>query len=526
MIYGCNYNEHKFRNKRTKMLILKQDTPGVVMPVCYHPTTVLVVDDDVNFLNKLKASVSKNIALICFDNPDAVIDYIKNSRELQIPLASRLHFTGKNDTQTCGFARMLEARVQDIIHPFPKDIDLSFVKPIDEPILPEGSPKPHDTLEEFERSQYILTEKSFYYYNQMSKECEWIASDPAMLKTLDSAFQEETSDLSSDQLNRITQITHHHRPAKLGFSIAEVRNEPYNRNRFKEIVLIISDDVMPGKNGIELVKALDFPGITLEHAVIILAQTASDEFKQNIKTLPLPTEFIEKNDPAIMAKLLDAIEKKASRIFQNHSQKALTILSNDLKEGSSFVFDQNFCDIFNPILKENNICEMYLYDRQGSYLLLDEHANPSWFIIRCEKGMENSLEKAVEYGAPLDVIEALSEKKVLLSLYEESDFARLKEKSIRTQLEALKAKKKEAGKKEAEPEPEIKAEIDWGSYLHPASVFESEDNSSDISLIKQDDNNPKGVTHKYYYVYIKNFPESEINQSRILSYQDFLNQNK
>lgn len=141
--------------------------------------------------------------------------------------------------------------------------------------------------------------------------------------------------------------------------------------------------------------------------------------------------------------------------------------------------------------------------------------------------MENSLEKAVEYGAPLDVIEALSEKKALLSLYEESDFARLKEKSIRTQLEALKAKKNKEGKEgKTEPEPEIKAEIDWSSYLHPASVFESEDNSSDISLIKQDDNNPNGVTHKYYYAYIKNFPESEINQSRILSYQDFLNQNK
>ena len=100
-----------------------------------------------------------------------------------------------------------------------------------------------------------------------------------------------------------------------------------------------------------------------------------------------------------------------------------------------------------------------------------------------------------------------------------------KEEAVKA-AKALKAKKKEAGKKEAEPEPEIKAEIDWGSYLHPASVFESEDNSSDISLIKQDDNNPNGVTHKYYYVYIKNFPESEINQSRILSYQDFLNQNK
>lgn len=65
-----------------------------------------------------------------------------------------------------------------------------------------------------------------------------------------------------------------------------------------------------------------------------------------------------------MTKLLDAIEKEASR-------KALTFLSKDLKEGPSFVFDQSFCDIFNPTFKENNICEMCLYDRKGSYLLLD-----------------------------------------------------------------------------------------------------------------------------------------------------------
>lgn len=69
------------------MLIFKQDAPNVVMPACYHSTTVLVMDDDVDFLNKPKASVSKNIALLCFDNPNAVIDYIKNSREIQIPLA-------------------------------------------------------------------------------------------------------------------------------------------------------------------------------------------------------------------------------------------------------------------------------------------------------------------------------------------------------------------------------------------------------------------------------------------------------
>ncbi len=35
----------------------EQDVLCVVMSVCYHPTTVFVVDDDVNFLDTLKASV-------------------------------------------------------------------------------------------------------------------------------------------------------------------------------------------------------------------------------------------------------------------------------------------------------------------------------------------------------------------------------------------------------------------------------------------------------------------------------------
>ena len=88
------------------MLILEQDVLCVVMSVCYHPTTVLVVDDDVNFLDTLKASLSKNIVLLRFDNPEKAIEYVKNSRELQLPLASRLHFTGKNDTQVCGVSKM------------------------------------------------------------------------------------------------------------------------------------------------------------------------------------------------------------------------------------------------------------------------------------------------------------------------------------------------------------------------------------------------------------------------------------
>ena len=101
-------------------------------PMCYHPTTVLAVDDEVQFLKALRSSLSKSVPLKTFDKPEDALNFVNSSREIQLPFAARIHFTGKNDTDICGFAKMSETSLQDIIHPFPKDIDMSFVKPKEE----------------------------------------------------------------------------------------------------------------------------------------------------------------------------------------------------------------------------------------------------------------------------------------------------------------------------------------------------------------------------------------------------------
>ena len=165
---------------------------------------------------------------------------------------------------------------------------------------------------------------------------------------------------------------------------------------------------------------------------------------------------------------------------------------------------------------------MYLFDRQGSYLFLNEDADLSWFIIRSEKGMENSIQKALEFGAPDTVITALKERKVVLSLYEECDFSSIREKLFREQLKAAKKNKKD--EKEAEVETEIKIELNWDKYLHPASVFESKINRLEALGVTSDGSNSGDTPSKYYYAFIKDFPEHGIDKSRILSYKEFLSQ--
>ena len=473
------------------MLILDDEKPFFMMPICYHPTTVLAVDDEVKFLNTLKTGVSDHLSLLCFDNPEAALEYIKNSRNLEIPFAARVHFSGKNDTQDCGFARMLDNTIQDIIHPCPKGIHIIKAPPTS--TKSENSFKIHETVNDFKHSQYILTEVSFYYYNH-SNEFEWITSDPVMLKQLNNTFQQEVDNLSSAQLAKIRDITNHRRPERLSFSFRETRQEPCNIGRFGEIILVSTDYDMPGKNGIEFIKAAVFPGTTLEHITIILTGKISDEFKQKLNTLSLPAEYIGKDDPEMFKKLLKVVEEKTWRVFQECSYKALTILSQDKNEDACFIFDKDFGKILTSHLKENNVCEMYLFDRQGSYLFLDDAANLSWFIIRSEKGMENSIQKALEHGAPQSVIDALKTKQFVLSLYEEDDFLRWRGK-----------------------------EIDWSKYLHPASIFESKINAKKIPEIQTNDsagNKPR----KFYYAFINDFPESGIDKSKILSYREFLDQ--
>lgn len=390
---------------------------------------------------------------------------------------------------------MLDSAIQDIIHPCPKGIRIISNKPEKSitNIKAENLPKIHETVGGFKHSQYILTEAGLYYYNH-SNEFEWIASDPMILKQLNDAFQQEVNDLSNVQLAKITNITKHRRPEKLRFSFRETRQEPCNKSRFGEIILVSTDYDMPGKDGIEFIKAAVFPGTTLEHITIIFTGKISDEFKQKLKTLSLPTEYIGKKDPERFKKFLKIVEEKTSRVFQECSYKALTILSQDKNEDACFIFDKSFGEIITSHLKENNICEMYLFDRQGSYLFLDDAANLSWFIIRSEKGMENSIQKALGHGAPQSVIDALKTKQFVLSLYEEDDFLRWRGK-----------------------------EIDWSKYLHPASIFESKINTQEVSEIQVNDSVSGNKPKKLYYAFIKDFPESGVDKSQILSYQEFLN---
>lgn len=353
-------------------MLLSLDKSAFTMPVCYHPTTVLEIDDDVNFLDTLSFAISKKIALLCFDKPEKALAYAK-SRQPYLPFTARCLI----------------------------DVD--------------GSVR---------------------------------------------------------------------------LDIQAIRNEIYNNNRFKEIFISVTDYDMPHISGLDLVKTLEFPRETTQYANIFLTGKSSPEFKDNLKKLGLYESCVEKGYIDYISKLLNMINQKAINIFQWYSYMPARILSRDPQQQTYFLFDGNFTKILNEHMGED-ICELYLFDKQGSYLFLDQDAKISWFFVRNEQGIENTIRLATEYGAPRKVIQELKSKKSILSLYEKEDF-------------------------------ENRKTIKWDDYLLPASVFKSDATYLNLFPDLLHTANGTDVVPVYYYAFTQHFPEQQIKEKKIKSYRSFL----
>lgn len=349
--------------------MFKSFGPFFVMPICYHPTTILLVDDDERFTKLLSYSLSDDIPIKSFNHPKDALDFIE------------------------------------------------------------------------------------------SKHKHSIFSDKCIQET----------DGSST------------------FNLKALRNEIYNKERFKEIILTITDYDMPSMNGFDLIQRMAFPPEIQFYSHILLTGKAIHNLDEKLNEFALKNSYLVKSAPNCIEDLSKLITEKTQSMFQWYSYPCGQKLARDKQENTSVLFDFHFGLVLNQLIEKNNICELYLYDRQGSFLFLDKHANLSWLFVRNDDGMQNSVEMAKEFNAPDYVIEAIQSKEKILSLYEPEDFKN-------------------------------KNNINWDDYLLPAITFSTDERFTDFLKL---------TPHTtLYYAYTTDFPEHGIDKDKILSFDDFLQSSK
>ncbi|MBS0358013.1 MAG: hypothetical protein JSS53_01895 [Proteobacteria bacterium] len=252
--------------------------------------------------------------------------------------------------------------------------------------------------------------------------------------------------------------------------VFSIHKQMYNSKRFDEATNIVSDYAMPELTGLELfmqVKTTDDqinPRIQLIMLTGVL-DTAVDVHEHL-------NAFFRKNGP--VEKLISKILSGERIYFEDASLGIIYRLHNDPENRTGCLTDEKFISFFWGHVRDQKIVEQYLLDKQGSKVMLDKHANLSWFFIRNDLGMEQSINLAKKYNAPQGVIHALERHEKLLYIYDENEFQK-------------------------------NTAVNWNDYLYPVQIFEGK--------------------QKYYYAFVSDIKHHSIEKDKILSFADYLESN-
>lgn len=170
----------------------------------------------------------------------------------------------------------------------------------------------------------------------------------------------------------------------INFKISSIVDIINDQNRYHEISSFIIDHKMPKMDGLTLSKAIS----PLNIYKILFSGTVDDETVITGFNNDAIQKMLKKSDPFFEIKLLHYIQLNELCFFQSKTHKLLLLLESENKLPQS---DAYFIEFFKNIIKEKNIAEYYLIDKNGSLLCIDKNGYRFYFIIHTEKSIDNWL---------------------------------------------------------------------------------------------------------------------------------------
>lgn len=177
--------------------------------------------------------------------------------------------------------------------------------------------------------------------------------------------------------------TTHHSP--VDFDITTLPHLHENADRTKEISVIIVDYQMPGMNGLELCRKLH----TLPCKKILLTGEADHRdavaaFNDNIID-----RFIRKDSPTLVAEIQKYIATLSQQYFRERTQTLIAHLEANYRLPLS---DPIFIDFFHRYCNAHDIREYSILDKNGSFLVIDQHDQSSYLIIHTDRSLNAFIE--------------------------------------------------------------------------------------------------------------------------------------
>lgn len=195
-----------------------------------------------------------------------------------------------------------------------------------------------------------------------------------------------------------------------------LHEEIYNKDRFKDISVLIVDYNMDELNGIEFCDAL-----AKHPAKKILLTGSADKEKVVIEAFnnSVIHRFISKSDPNFPNKLRQAISVLKDAFFRDLSLRLIPHFpTNSIKT----LQNPAYINFINNQHAQFNSVEFYQLDIGGSMLFLDQNGIPTWFIVKSDIEINNYKIIADDQDAGREIIEAFNNRKTLPFFFTNDDY--------------------------------------------------------------------------------------------------------
>jgi len=192
----------------------------------------------------------------------------------------------------------------------------------------------------------------------------------------------------------------------------EIINDP---SRYQWLTTIIVDYAMPNMDGITFCEYLSHVPVKK----IMLTGEADHGVAVKAFNQGLIDGFILKDTVGMQDHLVSMVKRLRHDYFADQHRTVVNSLPN--YQVNSLNRDE-YCSWLASLMTDRSVTsEYYLIDKQGSYIFLNEHGKPTWFIIRNQEQLDTYYDVAKQARAKPEILQSLSQYKKFPLLIDEQD---------------------------------------------------------------------------------------------------------
>lgn len=193
-------------------------------------------------------------------------------------------------------------------------------------------------------------------------------------------------------------------------SFVAIYSEVYNARRFEEISVLVVDHAMKGMEGLRFCGTI--PDTVIKK--ILLIQSVEESLAKDAIEQGIIDAFVFKDQEDAPHSLLKKIHDLQTKYFLEMSwgiEKALAI------KAPACLSDLKFIDFFAKLRLHHRIVEYYLIDDSGSFLLLDQDARLSCWMVKTIEECESYYLWAQGHGIEPTLLDELHQGKKMPAFF-------------------------------------------------------------------------------------------------------------